>query len=540
MSQLNDCNDVQVRWIHKYLHLIKKLTSNGENENIEDISVENLIFASSNLNIIKSALSLTEDFRGNKKEFNKSKFIDDIKACDKNLNTDFSIINSSHNFETAIDSEFLNPICDNKGLVIERVKEGINLINIISSEWKEKIEKAIHSVSGLFDEHNIINSGFTKDFPGFISLNINADFSIIGEEIAHESTHLLFDNLLYFNSDIREKIKKIPPVYSIFAKKPRSIELVLHGLFSYTSVYVFWKNLAQIYPDEQSRSKNRTEKVFKYIKAALQSLSNVLNHQQWKEIKNIYKTICPVFEDDLWNIKIYKKKISIKSINKLKDNFSNIESAEILLAIEKNKVSRISKPIAQINSIINIIEELPVFYCFSDYLFSSNEDKSINDFHNVISETYSLYNLDSYINYDLSVHIYFSSNQKELIDAFSLDKEDNCGKLFKTPSCCEKHFKNKWDYAVQYLEGDMTKLYFENLKEDKILNNLQYNPIPMYFDLGFCWHFPCDLECEATKKVINERIKILKKYPLLFKELETLEKYQLYIDKRLNYRLLRY
>ena len=104
-----------------------------------------------------------------------------------------------------------------------------------------------------------------------------------------------------------------------------------------------------------------------------------------------------------------------KKLNNLKTSLNNIECAELLLALEGNKVSRISKPISQIPKIINVIDSLPVFYCFSNYVFNSDEDESINNFHNTISNTYNLNNLDSYLNYDLNIRIYFSHNQKDVL-----------------------------------------------------------------------------------------------------------------------------
>ena len=538
MYQLNDYNDVQIRWVHKYLTIIKKLALGGHEKRLDEISIENLISASNNLKIKKEALILNENLRG-KKEIQKNdiEFLNKFKNCEFKLNKEISIITSLDKFESAIDHEFVNDLCNDKDLVLSKIDKALSLIYNISKKWKLKIEDAVQTIAGLEDEHNVINSGFTKDFPGFISLNINADCSIIGEQIAHESTHLLFDNQVYFNSKLREEIRKIPPIYSVFAKKPRSVELVLHGLFSYTSVYLFWDNLKKIVPDERSRSIKRSNQVLIYIKSAVKSLNNVLTNSQWIKIINIYKTICPLFINNLWNIKFEKIIINEKKLNNLKTSLNNIECAELLLALEGNKVSRISKPISQIPEIINVIDSLPVFYCFSNYVFNSDEDESINNFHNTISNTYNLNNLDSYLNYDLNIHIYFSQNQKDLLSAFFLDKKDKCAPLFKTPKCCENYFNKNWNSAVKSYGGDMTKYYFRNIKKGKITRELKYNPVPMYFDLGFCWHFPCDLNCKQTKKIIDERIEILRKYPIILKKLEVSNYYELLIDENINYKL---
>jgi len=538
MYQLSDYKAVQIRWVHIYLTLIKKLAIGGHKKSLDEICIENLISASNNLEIKKEALILNENLRG-QKELQKDdiEFLNKFKNYEFELNKEISIITSNDRFESAIDHEFVDELCNDKDLVLIKVDQALSLINNISTKWKFKIEEAIQTIAGLEDDFNVINSGFTKDFPGFISLNINADCSIVGEQIAHESTHLLFDNQVYFNSNFREEIRKIPPVYSVFAKKPRSVELVLHGLFSYTSVYLFWDNLDKLDPDERSRSIKRKSQVLIYIESAVKSLNNVLTNSQWIKILNIYKTICPIFKTNLWNIQSEKKVITEKTLNNLEMSLNNIECAELLLALEGNKVSRISKPISQIPKIINVIDSLPVFYCFSNYVFNSDEDESINSFHNTISNTYNLNNLDSYLNYDLNIHIYFSHNQKDLLSAFFLDKKDKCAPLFKTPKCCENYFNKNWNSAVKKYGGDMTKYYFRNIKKGEIIRELKYNPVPMYFGLGLCWHFPCNLDCIQTKKIIDERIEILAKYPKFLKKIEVSNYYELLIDQNLNYKL---
>ena len=241
----------------------------------------------------------------------------------------------------------------------------------------------------------------------------------------------------------------------------------------------------------------------------------------------------------MWDFKFGVTEVNAEIIDSLRDNLNNIECAEVILALEENKVSRISKPISQITDIIGVIDRLPVLYCFSEHIFSSYGDTSINDFHNVIGNTYNIDSLDTYLSKDLSIHIYIASNREDLLNAFVLDKVDDCAELFRTPKCCETHFKSNWDYAVENYKGDMTRYYFSNQKKKFVINSeLEYNPIPMYFDKGFCWHFPCTLNCEATKEVIDKRIEILRNYPQIFEELILKGKYELYIDSNSNYRFV--
>jgi hypothetical protein len=331
-------------------------------------------------------------------------------------------------------------------------------------------------------------------------------------------------------------VRNIPPIYSIFAQKPRSAELVLHGLFSYTSVYIYWDGLETILPQEKSRIRIRKKQVLKYIQASIVDLNNVLTKKDWELIIKLYKTICPIFSAELWKYPENIKFLSNNTIRKLKKHLNDIELAELILAIEGNKVSRISKAIAEVKELIKIIKELPVCYCFSSYLFTSKSDDKINDFQNVIT---SIYNLDSYSDEPLDIHFYFSKNQKNLLRAHKLDQQDKCAPLFKTPNCCESHFNTYWEYAVKELGGDLTKLYFADLNKEFKITNLIYNPIGMYFGLGFCWHFPCSLNCKSTQKVVDKRMKILMNYPYVFKKLIRINNYKLKVDLEKNYHLIK-
>jgi hypothetical protein len=536
MYQFKDCSPVQIRWIHIYLYILRQFNESNSKIKLDQISFENLKAASRDLSVKKKALELIEKKRANKVILKSDYIFLDLllKSANKEFNK-LEILKSKHGFEKVIDNDFIDGICDNEKLVISEVEKGLEVIKRISSIWYKNMVDVLENISGIYDERNIINSGFTKDFPGFINLNINADPLIIGEQLAHETTHLVFENHLYFTNDTKEYIKSIPPIYSIFAKKPRSAELVLHGLYSYTSVYIYWDKLTTLFPLDK-RIEKRKKQVQIYIDAAINDLNNVLKPNDWVRIKNIYKKICPIFDHNIWNSTIQKKVITDKTISRLGKYLNDIEIAEVLLAIEGNKVSRISKPINCIKDLMKIIHELPVYYCFSNYIFTSKSDNKINDFQNIIS---SIYNLDTHINDNLDIHIYFSKNKNNLINSFILDQKDESATLFETPKCCQTFFNKHWDAAVKKYNGDLTMLYFKNGKKTLLTDNLQYNPIGMYFGLGFCWHFPCSLDCSNTKKIINARMQILKKYKLIFNRLSRINNYNLEYDPQKGYSLLK-
>jgi hypothetical protein len=514
---------------------LQKLTKSYAQIDISDISFDELKKASRNLIAKKMALNLIEKIRMNKKLIKSD--LQFLKIITNSTNyKKIELIKHHYQFDKVLDKDFILGLCDDENKVLFELNKGFSIIKSISLGWYNKMYQVLETVSGISDKRNIINSGFTKDFPGFINLNINADPIIIGEQLAHETTHLLFENILYFDKKTSSYIRQIPPVFSVFAKKPRSSELVIHGLFSYTSVYVFWDALIPLFPSEKLRIQKRKKQVLEYINEAVGDLNNVLNRRDWIRIINIYKKICPIFNQNIWNTEISFKKVKInKSILiQLQHHLNDIEIAELILAIEGNKVSRISIPINKVRDLIPIIHKLQIFYCFSNYIFSSKSNNQINDFQNVIS---SIYNLDTHFNEDIDIHIYFSNSKLKLKKSYVLDQSDQSASLFKTPKCCQNFFKKNWEYSVQKYKGDLSRLYFENINNVIIKDNLLYNPIPMYFGMGFCWHFPCSINCRKTYKLIDVRIKILMKYKLIYNNLIRIKNFNLSYNLKNGYKL---
>ena len=243
---------------------------------------------------------------------------------------------------------------------------------------------------------------------------------------------------------------------------------------------------------------------------------------EWNKVYNIYKNICPLADYDLWKVD-QNKTYTSTTLNNIKDFLNDLESAELSLAILGNKVSRVSMSIERLKDFHSLLSTLPVNYCFSNFLFESETDSNISDFKNVISE---MHNLDTYYKPSLEVHIYFSKFKSSLKKAYFLDMRNDCAPLFKTPDCCELFFKKHWDNAVEKYKGDLTRIYYENEKNIQI--NPIYNPVSMYFGKGLCWHFPCSLDCMKTKKMIDKRINLLKKYePNLLDRLLEIKDYKM-------------
>lgn len=501
-----------------------------------DLPAEKIKSASRQLEVRRLCISAVETLRLRQRISTKdidllTRFI----GLDLNIEPGIIAVVPKDKFKGVLDDDFLEGLVDDKKLVLDRLMTGLRMIGLVSGKWGQNAEDVICSVFGLQDDRNSINSGFTHDAPGFISFNVNCDPEVIGEQIAHETTHLLFDNLLFFNDSVRSFVSRIPPVFSPFANKPRTAEYMIHGLFSYTSVYIYWKALQEKGLDRMGVSETRKQEVKKYIISATRNLSNVLDSRGWGKLKSIYKLLTQMNAAGIWDCGIsMPKTIHPGEVLQLLDGrFSNIEKAEIVLALEGNKVSRISKPISDIHETVDSLNRLRLHYCFSNFLFESDSDKGLNDFSNCITK---LHNLDSVSSLNLDIHIYLSKHRAGLLEAFALDEQDLSGNLFGIPSCCQSFFRNNWDHAVNCYNGDLARLTY-GTEKFSISDSLVYSPVSMYFDSGYCWHFPCSPFCAETKRVIDKRIDVMQRYPELHERLTAIEGKTIHFNPLSGYEL---
>ncbi len=510
------------RWAYIHTFILNKLKKNlkFESNQIDSIDLNKI---KSSIKLKKAAIEILENVRnGQKNAFHDKNFIPLVLSENTKVHKHLHVITKKDSFDNILDNEFLHEQCNDEEKVINALNDGLEIINNLNEKWASNLRNSLTSVVGVEDNFDEINSGFTHDIPGFINLNINASSFVISEQLVHELTHLMFDDILFFEKKSRIFVKDLPPVFSIFVNKPRTAELVLHGLFSYTSVYIFWDQVHKHYPNLKKTAKNRMNEVISYIKQASKDLNNILTKNEWNKVYNIYKNICPLAERHLWEVKP-NEKYTRATLKNISDYLNDLELAELSLAILGNKVSRISISLDRLKDFHSLLNRLPVNYCLSSYLFESETDSNISDFKNVISE---MHNLDTYYRPTLEVHIYFSKYKSLLKKAFLLDQSDDCASLFKTPDCCEIFFKENWNDAVEKYQGDLTRTYYDNEKNIEI--NPIYNPVSMYFEKGLCWHFSCSLTCKKTKQMIDKRISLLKKHePDLLNRLMEIKDYKI-------------
>lgn len=523
------------RWYYIFLTVLKTLKSEFTlNVELKSILKEDIIASCNSIECKFESIKILDKVRNNiPLDQNDLIFLKLLKQP-HNKKQKLQVITKSKEIEHILDSDFYNFLETDESKVLKSYNSGMKFISNISKDWSKMISNNLDILCGINDQYNLINSGFTKDFPGLINFNINGDTIVLAEQLIHETTHLAFENQLFFNKKLSKLLNELPPVFSIFAKKPRKLDLVIHGLFSYTSIYFLYERAYKKKMITNNCYIKRNKSITKYIKNAIYNLNMVFNENNWNYISNIYYKISKIDPIEFWRNFKFKESEKSFQISKFTNYLNQIEIAELILALEGNKVSRISINVKEVPQIIELISELNIYYCFSDYLFSGGSDVENTTFQNKIS---NVHNLDTVLKSDTQtyIHLYFSNSQKLVIKSFKLDKIDESGTLFKTPKCCQKFFKEKWNFEDSNFDGDLVKYYLNSKHEFDAKFNL-YNPIGMYFGFGFCWHFPCSLSCSKTKKTVDDRIKILKKYPKIYSYLAKTKKLHYFYQNGYNYK----
>ena len=108
------------------------------------------------------------------------------------------------------------------------------------------------------------------------------------------------------------------------------------------------------------------------------------------------------------------------------------------------------------------------------------------------------------------VQLYVAGESGKVREAFELDQDDAAGSLFDIPMCCQTFFGRLWK-QIALQGGDLfaTLLRRAPSKDGRLVIPWSCNAAAMYFGGGLCWHFPCSLDCEATRVTIDARRRAL-------------------------------
>lgn len=388
-----------------------------------------------------------------------------------------------------------------------------NSIQLIKTELNERfgllIESELRYVN-VSNPYGTIQSSTISEDTNLIFLSLNNPKFLISEQIIHEATHIRFSKLIK-TAEFEDLFDYDFSWFSPFANKVRSIELIANGHLAYSAVKAFYEELLEDSTDKRLLAFEVTNR--EILKKRIAKIDELLDYSS-EIIYTLFKD-SETWRDFLLSFVMpsQRSQTKIRSIGHL--NLTNIERAEVILGLNTDKVSRITIPISFTKEIFQNLN-------LNNFLFSNgalleSKEESLEYFSNLSIPLES--HLDSEDDDSTLVHCYVGRDHEILKKAVVLDRDDLAGELFQIPKCCQSNFNDKWNFVVEFYSGDFIRYLIDHTPSE-INFSWEINPIAMYFDFGFTWHFPCSFSCNETKRLSRLRFKQLSEYdPILAENL---------------------
>ena len=413
-------------------------------------------------------------------------------------------------------------------------REGIGFLNQLGLSSLVNLANSADLIIGIQGEWACIQAFSNPLFPGFLALNVNAPAVIIAEQQVHEGTHNALSAKLALEHKYANLSNDSIAAFSPFTDSVRTVDRVIHGVISYTSVLNLWKaisnkpsllkNEKDHYSDQEARHliHTRIQAVSSRISLAIGFIEDVLSVSDFLLFKELFHEFYDDF--DSLHLRNLTRSELIQAAGFSLDilDLSPIEQAELLLAQQGSKVSRISIPMSQVSTLgfalTGVVSVVP-----SAWVVNPVFDKNLNGFSNVSSSESHV--LDST---KLSeVHLYLGQNLIVVREAAKLDAIGEAGEKLGIPKCCRNFFKKNWNDVLRS-GGDLFALLVRKNAQSKLVKiPKEIDSSAMYRRGGLCWHFPCSINCEDSLAIVERRREILKKYnPKLLNQLE-----QAYVNK---------
>lgn len=425
-----------------------------------------------------------------------------------------AFITSKGNLEATL-NDMKGEIEADEQRLISAWHKGIEVLGTVCPRLFGVVNDSVFLFLGINNKWGEIEAFSSPKSPGFIAIGINNPPILLAEEILHEAIHVYLWALLAERQDISDIWAKIPPVYSPFSRSPRPAVRVLHGIASYYAVLCFWESVAQNEKNYEWFGNNFTDEQWckKIIHSRIGTLTARLSDaffvlRQATKHSDILVQKSMTFLDKNIDFSRFSHPSNYSRLNniaKILPNVVNpIERAEILLAIHGNKVSRVSVPF-RIASLIgeNLIGKAPVL--FSESVFCSKQDVNLGGFSNTIQSEKNILNADL----KDEIFCYIGRDAQSVQVAQKMDVKNMAGHFYEIPECCQIFFRMNWDKIRSCHCGDSFGFLLQKNDNGILIADKNCNAAAMYFGGGLCWHFPCNLRCKATSKLISERKRIM-------------------------------
>lgn len=176
----------------------------------------------------------------------------------------------------------------------------------------------------------------------------------------------------------------------------------------------------------------------------------------------------------------------------LAHDMSAHKALEIYLAISGFKVTRTMMDDAELALILPALSDSNIEILLSKEKFLLGSDAGKGGYGNSFGAVVSTDHPRGYF------CVYIGRDLTELADARRADEtgdDDQFGAMLGVPVCCRAHFSSKKE-EFSSEQNDPTR----HIKQDRPIDPW-CSHFPMYFGYGLFSHFPCSVDCPATKKL---------------------------------------
>jgi hypothetical protein len=400
-------------------------------------------------------------------------------------------------------SECRGQLAPDAEAVAQALDAGIQALEILDQKLFKHVIEYIDLCAGLVLPRGTIKSFSNVDSPGLVFFSIDNPPLLIAEQLVHEATHVALYLRTEDDTELSDAFETTPACYSPFTDSVRPAERVFHGIVSYAKVrrlwiaardsecqVATWLDGAVTYQDSISK---RIESLNLRIETGWRSLIAATTDSEAETLLNAYLWL--VGEAAALPLLGGSENSDLEQLAFLSD----IQLAEVVLAVKGEKVSRITLML-QHGSEARALLDYSGTCCFSTRAFRNKKDPNIKGFANSFAAAVPLIGASP----TDEVLAYVAKTKAEARLAFDLDQDDAAGELFQIPDCCSRFFAKNWE-KVRSTHADLYSFHLRGAVGRRIFMPWQCNAAAMYAGGGLCWHFPCSLDCDATKTLVTRR-----------------------------------
>ena len=403
--------------------------------------------------------------------------------------------------------DFASPLSELSPEWVSHFREALQLLAEVSPEQHSRCLRNVRVVAGLDGPRGQLHSVSIGEWPGGVALRCFNPPPHICDSFVHETGHQLLDAALAQAADVLQVLEAAPASYSPFFEQPRPAIKVWHGIVSYLEVLRFWEAyLGAGAPHPACDGRLAESRIAAVREMCLQGICSAYistSPSDWPGLASFIERLAPAFRSVLPLAEqrlTAADRVDPSTLDAVP--LSEIQRAEILLALAGHKTSRISIAPSVGGTVARALPQSAT-PLFSRRVHLAAIDPHIGSFSNRATGSFEYHKPPP----NSFVYAYIARSSALRRMAAVLDEVGEAGELFGIPACCRRFFAQRWDESCRDWNGDLASLLLAQHASETGWMSLpwQLNVFAMYHGLGLTWHFPCDLTCAFTIELVTRR-----------------------------------